>query len=357
MAVPRDAFGKKPPRGFRGGVLRVYVNNTWVDLLEAPPGIVATYSYIDNVNKSEIKPFKGRAQWVERPKGRGPDKRPPRQAADEVGSSSEVAVEQVSSTQLATVYADGGFFYASLKNVYLYANVERCLPVLRVDDPTFSPTMYPTIAVLGYNATYMWRVYAAVYTSATGWLRPVGKMVVRVYEVHPELQSVGNKLGEWSFDVYNFLPSFSTGIPLSWPNRFVGLEICFRPSVSGVYYIVGANATVEFRKNSISYAGGNYVLGYSGTPISRFRFNKDTVLLGPVTLSDGFVNQRISISLGAGVVVNTPNCPTLTMDVYLGQNAQYWVGGCQSQPRTIAMPLDWDMYAITTFNTRHPPRL
>lgn len=322
LVIPKEALGKRAPPDFKRGIVRIHINKTAiVELLEASDSVVATYSYIDN-DTIKPSPVKGRAEWIQKPERKGSNKRP----VDTTIKSGEVSTAQLAT---ATVYADGGFFYSPRRDSYMFANVETCLEALRVDDLTFSPSVHPTIAVLGYNATYIWRVFTFVYGSAGGLFQPVGKIIVKVYEIDPQLRWVGNKLGEWSFDVYNGIPTFSTGIPLNWPDKFVGLQICFKPSYTGVFYVVGANATVEFRKNYITYARGNYVLGHAFTTI-KDAFFKDpgtyTVLIGPMALSDGYINQRITLSLSTTVKWNSPNCPTLSMDIYLGDRGQYWIG-------------------------------
>jgi hypothetical protein len=43
--LPREALNAKTPPDARGGVLRIYLNQTVIELVEAPPEVVATYSY------------------------------------------------------------------------------------------------------------------------------------------------------------------------------------------------------------------------------------------------------------------------------------------------------------------------
>jgi hypothetical protein len=43
--LPREALRAKAPQHAKGGVLRIYLNQTAVELIEAPPEVVATYSY------------------------------------------------------------------------------------------------------------------------------------------------------------------------------------------------------------------------------------------------------------------------------------------------------------------------
>jgi hypothetical protein len=50
--VPREALGARAPPDARGGVLRIHLNGTVVELVEAPPEVVATYSYLKPDDKS-----------------------------------------------------------------------------------------------------------------------------------------------------------------------------------------------------------------------------------------------------------------------------------------------------------------
>jgi len=68
--VPREALGARAPPGARGGVLRIHLNGTVVELVEAPPEAVATYSYLKPDDK--ITAPKVRSEWVKPPARRGP---------------------------------------------------------------------------------------------------------------------------------------------------------------------------------------------------------------------------------------------------------------------------------------------
>jgi len=67
-------------------------------------------------------------------------------------------------------------------------------------------------------------------------------------------------------DLRNGYVTYTTSFSLSWPNQFVGVELCFVPYYSGTY-VVGANATLGFRKYAIPAAGGTYFLGTA--PVDR----------------------------------------------------------------------------------------
>jgi hypothetical protein len=62
--IPREALGAKAPQDARGGILRIYLNQTVVELVEAPPEVVATYSYH---KPDEAKAPKTKAQWIRPP--------------------------------------------------------------------------------------------------------------------------------------------------------------------------------------------------------------------------------------------------------------------------------------------------
>jgi hypothetical protein len=62
--IPREALNAKTPPDARGGVLRIYLNQTVVELVEAPPEVVATYSYL---KPDEAKAPKAKAQWIKPP--------------------------------------------------------------------------------------------------------------------------------------------------------------------------------------------------------------------------------------------------------------------------------------------------
>jgi hypothetical protein len=62
--IPREALRAKAPPHARGGVLRIYLNQTVVELVEAPPEVVATYSYH---KPDEAKAPKAKAEWIKPP--------------------------------------------------------------------------------------------------------------------------------------------------------------------------------------------------------------------------------------------------------------------------------------------------
>ena len=62
--LPREALRAKTPPHARGGVLRIHLNQTVVELVEAPPEVVATYSYH---KPDEATPPKARAEWIKPP--------------------------------------------------------------------------------------------------------------------------------------------------------------------------------------------------------------------------------------------------------------------------------------------------
>ena len=69
--LPREALNAKAPPDAGGGVLRIYLNQTVVELVEAPPEVVATYSYhkLDEATAPKIK-----AQWIKPPTKKPLDK-------------------------------------------------------------------------------------------------------------------------------------------------------------------------------------------------------------------------------------------------------------------------------------------
>ncbi len=69
--LPREALRAKAPPHARGGVLRIYLNQTVVELVEAPPDVVATYSYH---KPDETTAPKAKAQWIKPPTGKPLDR-------------------------------------------------------------------------------------------------------------------------------------------------------------------------------------------------------------------------------------------------------------------------------------------
>jgi hypothetical protein len=69
--LPREALNAKTPPNAKGGILRIYLNQTVVELVEAPPDAVATYSYL---KPDEAKAPKTKAQWIKPPTKKPLDK-------------------------------------------------------------------------------------------------------------------------------------------------------------------------------------------------------------------------------------------------------------------------------------------
>jgi hypothetical protein len=69
--LPREALNAKTPPDAKGGILRIYLNQTVVELVEAPPDVVATYSYH---KPDEAKAPKARAEWIKPPTRKPLDK-------------------------------------------------------------------------------------------------------------------------------------------------------------------------------------------------------------------------------------------------------------------------------------------
>jgi hypothetical protein len=69
--LPREALNAKTPPDAKGGVLRIYLNQTVVELVEAPPDAVATYSYL---KPDEATAPKTKAEWTRPPTRKPLDK-------------------------------------------------------------------------------------------------------------------------------------------------------------------------------------------------------------------------------------------------------------------------------------------
>jgi hypothetical protein len=189
----------------------------------------------------------------------------------------------------------------------------------------------PTVASVGYNATYVWRSAWYVYTSSYGRGVVVGRGVVKVWAVDPGLTlNKRSLLGQWAVDLRNGYVTYTTSFSLSWPNQFVGVELCFVPYYSASY-VVGANATLGFRKNAIPATGGTYFLGTA--PVDRSQFVGGVthllrppirnLVFGPFSLADGYYGETLSIDMTVYVPWSTPPCPTLTITTYVGEFAQF----------------------------------
>jgi hypothetical protein len=147
-----------------------------------------------------------------------------------------------------------------------------------------------------------------------------------VWAVDPATLDKKMLLGQWVVDLRNGYVTYTTAFSLSWPDQFVGLELCFVPYYSASY-VVGANATLGFRKNAIPAAGGVYFLGIS--PVDRsqnvggvthlLRPPVRNLVFGPFSLADGYYGETLNIDMTVYVSWRTPPCPTLTVTTYAGE--------------------------------------
>ncbi len=328
--LPREALRAKAPPNARGGVLRIYLNQTVVELVEAPTDVVATYSYL---KPDEAKALKARAEWI-----KPPTKKPLDKGGEDRQSSSHQplgregeSLHQTSTQSTTVVFPDGAFIYRQHAG-WINANNEVCLNVLRPDSPDYAPGWNPTVAAVGYNATYVWRTAWYVYTSSYGRGVVVGRGVVKVWAVDPAYLNKRSLLGQWFVDLRNGYVTFTTAFSLSWPNQFIGVELCFAPYYGGTY-VVGANATLGFRKYAIPAAGGTYFLGIS--PVDRSQNVGDAVyyylppvrnlVFGPFSLADGYYGQTLNLDMTVYVPWSTPPCPTLTVTTYVGELANFYL--------------------------------
>jgi len=185
---------------------------------------------------------------------------------------------------------------------------------------------------VGYNATRVWRTAWYVYTSSYGRGVVVGRGVVKAWAVDPVTLDKRSLLGQWAVDLRNGHVTFTTAFSLRWPNQFIGVELCFVPYYSASY-VVGANATLGFRKNAIPSAGGTYFLGTA--PVDRslhvggvvrhyvLRPPIRNLMFGPFSLADGYYGETLNIDMTVFVPWSTPPCPTLTVTTYVGEFAQF----------------------------------
>ena len=318
--LPREALNAKTPPDAKGGVLRIYLNQTAVELVEAPPEVVATYSYH---KPDETTAPKARAEWI-RPPTRKPLDKEDRQSSSHQPLGKEGESSLQTSTQSTTVvFPDGAFIYQQYTG-WINADDEVCLNVLMPD--AYILLRNPTVASVGYNATYVWRTAWYVYTSSYGRGVVVGRGVVKAWAVDPATLDKRSLLGQWAVDLRNGYVTYTTSIPLGWPDQFVGVELCFAPYY-GASYVVGANATLGFRKNAIPAAGGTYFLGT--TPANRSQIVGEVthllrppvrnLVFGPSSLADGYYGETLSIDMTVYVPWSTPPCPTLTVTTYVGE--------------------------------------
>jgi hypothetical protein len=315
--LPREALNAKTPPNAKGGILRIYLNQTVVELVEAPPDAVATYSYL---KPDETKAPKTKAEWI-----KPPTKKPLDKDLDRGGEDRQSSSYQISTQSTTVVFPSGAFIYRQYTG-WINADDEVCLNVLMPDAYIIPDN--PTVASVGYNATRVWRTAWYVYTSRYGVGVVVGRGVVKVWAVDPASLDKKMLLGQWVVDLRNGYVTFTSSISLSWPNQFVGVELCFAPYYSGTY-VVGANATLGFRKYAIPAAGGTYFLGT--TPANRsqnvggvvqhhiLRPPVRNLAFGPFSLADGYYGETLNIDMTVYVPWSTPPCPTLTVTTYAGE--------------------------------------
>jgi hypothetical protein len=327
--LPREALNAKTPPDAKGGVLRIYLNQTAVELVEAPPEVVTTYSYH---KPDEAKAPKTKAQWIKPPTKKPLDKDLDRGGEDRRSSSHQPLGKEgdsslQTSTQSTTVVSPSGAFIYRQYTGWINADDEVCLNVLMPDSPHYAPRWNPSVAAVGYNATYVWRTAWYVYTSSYGRGVVVGRGVVKAWAVDPASLDKRSLLGQWAVDLRNGYVTYTTSIPLSWPNQFVGMELCFVPYYSGTY-VVGANATLGFRKNAIPAAGGTYLLGTASANRSQnvggvvqhvLKPPVRNLVFGPFSLADGYYGETLSIDMTVYVPWSAPPCPTLTVATYAGE--------------------------------------
>jgi hypothetical protein len=317
--LPREALNAKTPPDARGGVLRIYLNQTVVELVEAPTDVVATYSYL---KPDEAKAPKARAEWI-----RPPTRKPLDKDLDRGGEDRRSSSYQTSTQSTPVVSPSGAFIYRQYTG-WIRAEDEVCLNVLMPDSSAYVIPNNPTVASVGYNATYVWRTAWYVYTDSYGRGVVVGRGVVKVWAVDPATLDKKMLLGQWAVDLRNGYVTYTTSIPLSWPDQFIGMELCFVPYYSGTY-VVGANATLGFRKNAIPAASGTYFLGTA--PVDRSQNTGGVVsysilsppvrnlVFGPFSLADGYYGEMLNLDMTVYVPWSTPPCPTLTVATYVGE--------------------------------------
>jgi hypothetical protein len=322
--LPREALNAKTPPNAKGGVLRIYLNQTVVELVEAPPDAVATYSYL---KPDEAKAPKTKAEWTKPPTRKPLDKEDRQSSSHQPLGKEGESTYQVSTQSTTVVFPSGAFIYRQYTG-RINANNEVCLNVLMPNSPDYAPRWNPTVAAVGYNATYVWRTAWYVYTSNYGRGVVVGRGVVKAWAVDPATLDKRSLLGQWAVDLRNGYVTYTTSIPLSWPNQFVGVELCFVPYYSASY-VVGANATLGFRKNAIPAAGGTYFLGTApanrsqnvGGVVQHYILKPPVrnLVFGPFSLADGYYGETLSIDMTVYVPWSTPPCPTLTVTTYAGE--------------------------------------
>jgi hypothetical protein len=322
--LPREALNAKTPPNAKGGVLRIYLNQTAVELVEAPPEVVTTYSYL---KPDEATAPKAKAEWIKPPTKKPLNKEDRQSSSHQPLGKEEESLHQISTQSTTMVFPSGAFIYRQYTD-WINADDEVCLNVLMPDSPRYAPRWNPTVASVGYNATYVWRTAWYVYTSSYGRGVVVGRGVVKVWAVDPAYLDKRSLLGQWVVDLRNGYVTYTSSISLSWPDQFVGVELCFAPYYSASY-VVGANATLGFRKYAIPAAGGTYFLGTTpanrsqivGGVVQHYILNPPirNLVFGPFSLADGYYGERLSIDMTVYVPWSTPPCPTLTVATYAGE--------------------------------------
>jgi hypothetical protein len=332
--IPKEALWARAPPNAKGGMLRIHINRTVVELVEAPPGVVATYSYLKpGAERTERNAIKARAEWVKPPARRGPlDKDIEQEKEEQIEQEqTEPRDGRKEASQLSSwasrVHPSGAFIYQQYRGE-IRANRELCLNVLIPPYYTeYAPRNNPTVASVGYNATHIWRTAWYVYTSSYNTGQVVGRGIIKVWRIHPITANKLSLLGQWYVDLRNGYVTFTFPISLRWPNEFIGVELCFKPDYNAVY-VVGANATIGFVKNAIPAASGVYFLGIN--PIDRlpgvggvvaYRILRPPVrnlVFGPFSIVDGYYGQRLNLDMTVYVPWGSSRCPSLTVTTYIG---------------------------------------
>ena len=328
--LPREALNAKTPPNAKGGILRIYLNQTVVEFVEAPPEVAATYSYL---KPDETTAPKARTEWIKPPTRKPLDKEGEgRQSSSHRPLGKEGGSTYQTSTQSTPVVSPSGAFIYRQYTGWIRAEDEVCLNVLMPDSSAYVIPNNPTVASVGYNATYVWRTAWYVYTDSYGRGVVVGRGVVKVWAVDPATLDKRVLLGQWAVDLRNGYVTYTTSIPLSRPDQFIGMELCFVPYYSGTY-VVGANATLGFRKNAIHAASGAYFLGTA--PVDRSQNTGGVVsysilsppvrnlVFGPFSLADGYYGEMLNLDMTVHVPWSTSPCPTLTVATYAGELAQF----------------------------------
>lgn len=328
--IPREAFRARAPPNARGGVLRVELNGTVVELVEAPDGVVATYSYLKP--GEEAKAQRGKAVWARPPARRGPadDKRGGGASPEGRPTSQSAPVH----LQTASTVAPDGAFIFNKTSGWMSAGGEVCLGVLRARDADLLRSL--TVAAVGYNATYIWRTAWYVHSGSFATGTVVGRGVIKVWEIDPSYLDKRQQLGSWTVDLRNGYVTFtySLGLDPAWTQRFIGLELCFVPYYSA-YYTVGANATLGFRKYATPAARGDYFIGLAHVDRANtvaglvekqlLQPPIRNILIGPFTLADGYYGAKLDLDMTVFVPSSTSACPSLTVSTYVGEKAQYFL--------------------------------